>query len=393
MSSWKVKQDFLTANQLDLIRDCIHTGGLEATTIKVRELGRVGKSGARLLLCRLARGSPLVAKLHKREDKIKQEYRAMRNVRNLFARDIDTRFKAICRSGDGVLLYWHQGGVADEQIEDAKVLNEIVYEYDDDGAAFDVDDDTITHYFHKVFGRFASARAPRIVKRRDICFKIEYKDYIREPKARKILSSILGVDETSQGADVFGTPICNPLWFIGQPCFDMPYKVKKGPVHGDLHANNVIVDADGDVHLIDFAWAANSRHVLVDYVLMENSLRFLLFPHHVNPDLQLLADTLLLKFDGAKELAKVNWNCHLVDHYRRLGLILTEVRSQARPYLASQGDDGFLEYLATQFLILFGQVSYPDYNQLMGVRALGLIANELKNNNFGGPSSAVAFAS
>ena len=367
-----VKQDFLSRVQQRLILECIRAARVSATTVNVTELGRVGKSGARLLLCRI-HGSPLVVKIHN-EEKIKSEYQAMKQVWNFFAKDIQIRAQPPCHSGEGALLYWYQGG-----IKRARELNEMVY--DENGHRFRFDDDTIIDVFRKLWERCVAVR--KWARKRSVSLRIEYADYVREPKARKVLSSILGDDGNKQDVTFLGTSICNPLWLFGQQCFDVTYKGMRGPVHGDLHANNVIIDAEDDVHLIDFAWAAKNKHVLVDYVLMENSLRFLLFPQHVQPDKQLEADRLLLKCDGAQELASVTWDCCLVEHYRRLGRILHQLRTQARPYLASQAEDGFSEYLATQFLILFGQISYPDYNQHMAARALGLIASELREKDFG----------
>ena len=54
----------------------------------------------------------------------------------------------------------------------------------------------------------------------------------------------------------------------------------------------------------------------------------------------------------------------------------------------SRGLDLAAEYLAAQFLVLFGQMSYPDYNRFMGARALGLIAHKLKKANFGQSQSS-----
>ena len=372
--SCEVIQEFLSPSQEKLVTLCMEGAGIKKS-VGVKELGRVGKSGARLLLCQPGGGSPLVVKIDNKE-KIRREYRAMKEVRGYFARDIPLLVKPRFRSGDGALVYWHQGAVSQEQIRDAKQFDDMVYKCKPGTREFCEGDEVILGIFENVWKRCATARNKRNIRNEQVTLGDEYQDYMRLRKAKAILSSILSDEGRSEHVDVFGFTMCNPLWLLEQPCFKKPVRVKRGPVHGDLHANNVILDAvDNSVHFIDFAWAEKKKHVLVDYVLMENSLRFLLFPHYVNPERQLDADKLLLEPDGAQKLAEAKSDCYLGRHYQRLGLILSKIRTQARQYFQ---DLGFAEYLAAQFLILFGQVTYPDYNQVMAVRALGLIATELR---------------
>ena len=52
-----------------------------------------------------------------------------------------------------------------------------------------------------------------------------------------------------------------------------------GPVHGDLHAMNVNLDAALDVHLIDFG---NTRYTwrAIDFVILEAAIKFAAAPVH-----------------------------------------------------------------------------------------------------------------
>ncbi len=375
----KIKQGFLSSSQEELVEICMQRAKIRARSVEVKGLGRFGKSGAHLLLCQPGSGSPLVIKIHNKL-KIRTEYDAMQKVRDYFARDIPLLVKPPYRSGEGGLVYWHQGAVSPEQIKDAQQLDDMVYKCKSGKREFVENDEAILGIFSDIWKRCATARGKKNLRSQDVKLEEEYIHYMRLPRAQEVLSSILNADGHTENNDLFGFPMCNPLWLLERPCFKRLYKVNRGPVHGDLHANNVILDAvDNSVHFIDFAWAEKKKHVLVDYVLMENSLRFLLFPHHVNPSTQLEADKLLLGLDGAQDLAEVRWDCQLGNHYRRLGLILSKIRGEARKYL---GGDGFVEYLAAQFLILLGQITYSDYNQLMAVRALGLIATELRTKGF-----------
>lgn len=69
-------------------------------------------------------------------------------------------------------------------------------------------------------------------------------------------------------------------------------EVAIGPVHGDLHAQNVLVDRDGDLHLIDFGWTAE-RWRAIDFLMLECSLRFLVSPPHALLDDLLTIDAQL----------------------------------------------------------------------------------------------------
>lgn len=55
--------------------------------------------------------------------------------------------------------------------------------------------------------------------------------------------------------------------------FSSQISVEKGPVHGDLHAQNVIVDLSERISLIDFGWTA-VRWRAIDYLWLECSLKF-----------------------------------------------------------------------------------------------------------------------
>jgi len=59
----------------------------------------------------------------------------------------------------------------------------------------------------------------------------------------------------------------------------MPSDLAFGPVHGDLHAQNVLVDEAGELQLIDYGWTGE-RWRAVDFLMMECSLKFLVAPPH-----------------------------------------------------------------------------------------------------------------
>jgi serine/threonine protein kinase len=65
-----------------------------------------------------------------------------------------------------------------------------------------------------------------------------------------------------------------------------------GIVHGDLHSQNVIIDKSDKIHLIDFGWTG-IKWRLVDFLMMECSLKYLVSPPHSPMDGLLKIDQLL----------------------------------------------------------------------------------------------------
>lgn len=370
--TWKVEQAFLEASDVTLITKCLESAELTPTTVSVRELGRYGDSGARLLLCSLAGGRPYVVKIHRRA-KIKREHHALSGVRNYFT-DSDGPTRLTLDGSRGALLYLYRGAESTTHISNSPVLCDRVYQIQK------FSDRHIRQTFARIWERCANARG--IATRHQFIMQRDYTWYTRKQAAEPILTSVYGRHHQKVNFNFIGADITNPILFIDNRCFGEAREGWIGPVHGDLHANNVMLDKHGGVFLIDFAWACPSRHVLVDYVLMECSLRFLLFPHHVNLEEQLKVDTLLLKQDGASRLIRWASGSPLEHYYRRLGIMLNHIRTEATQFCVRGGDAGFLEYLAAQFLVLFGQMSYKTFNRHVGARVLGLIARKLERDNF-----------
>ncbi len=374
-----VRQMFLSPVEVTLIEQCfLSIGALADKTINVQELGRYGKSGARLLLCYPPSGLPFVVKIH-REAKIKVEADAIASVADCF-RDALPLAHPAYYDGLGALLYNHHGASTARKSGESRELRDLVYEYDPSKRAFKHPEEKLISALQRVW--YSCEVARDCAQPCSFNYLEEYDWYIRRDTASGPIASMLGRKREQPEFRFLGGEVVNPLDFINQPFFTSPRLGKVGPVHGDLHANNIIVGFDDSVHLIDFAWAAQKRHVLVDYALMENSLRFLLFPDFVDPSEQLEVDLVLLRPDGALDLAKWPESSRLAPYYRRLGALIRVIRDQAQAILGGNGEREFQEYLAAQFLILFGQMSYRDYNRLIALRFLGLLARRLSLQGF-----------
>lgn len=71
-----------------------------------------------------------------------------------------------------------------------------------------------------------------------------------------------------------------------------PLPMRIGPVHGDLHAQNVNVDRHEHLHLIDFASTSYSWRA-VDFIVMECALKFAVSPPNARLDDLLTIETLV----------------------------------------------------------------------------------------------------
>ena len=378
IDKWRISLNFLSKDEEKLIKKCAAGTRSHPTTLFISELGRVGKSGARLLLCYLGRKSiPFVIKIDKKE-KISKEYKAISRIWTYFKDAGTPSHEPAYVHGLGALLYWHRGGDTREQIEISKELRDIVFEMNDPS----ITDHFIEHVMKQVLSHLDAAQHAKKLRRFQM--REEYQPYLRGHKSATQLKALFGAQHNEDYFEFLGAQILNPLTYIKDHRLGNEVKGYFCPIHGDLHANNVIVDSNNGVHLIDFAWAHPHKHFLKDFVLMECSLRFMLFPRCVDLQEQLVVDNVLLKPEGALELAEWRSKSILAPYYRRLGTVLSVIRNQAMPSLNDASTGEFFEYLAAQFMVLYGLMRYDDYNRFTAVRALGLIAKKLSANNFGG---------
>ncbi len=177
---------------------------------------------------------------------------------------------------------------------------------------------------------------------------------------------------------LFGRPIVHPntaLWALKKRCLD----VTVGPVHGDLHPRNVIFAPKHDAphvldlktpHLIDFKWSRPNGPVLVDYVLMEVTLRFLWVPRCFDPAEAAAINWDLLDEKGVMRRRRCRYEPH-AKHVERLKVLIPVIRQYAKE--VTNKADWFTEYLCSSFLLLHGLLLYPDYDARSATHALGII--------------------
>jgi hypothetical protein len=355
--------------------------GRGTTDIDVRVLRRFGFSGSRLYIVTFGGGLPFVAKIAPR-DKYNEERNAVRAAGHFFKDGQNLSHKTTRGSGHGGLLYPHAVADTADHVTASKELRQVVFATREEGfrlpVQFSQPDADVAKILDGVFSLLATARSA--ATKATLHWSSEYAAYARRDFSDPAIRCILSQRAAEDSFSFLGAEIANPLRVIDQLQREDAKAATFTPIHGDLHPSNVMISDQGECHLVDFAKARKRSHCLKDYALMECSLRFMLFPHHVNLEEQLVVDELLLRRDGGEELEAYSEPSHLAPFYRRLGSSVATIRSAAAGLITSEWD--FHEYIATLFLILYGNMGFSVYNRVTATRALGLMGRELRRAGF-----------
>lgn len=148
----------------------------------------------------------------------------------------------------------------------------------------------------------------------------------------------------------FGKEWRNPVSVLAELRRAAPVEVSVGPLHGDLHPKNVVLDADGRVCIIDYGWAHRSGHVVKDFILLDLNYRAITAPARVPTAALLAAAQNLVPGDRVP--------CAEADLEERLDVI----RDGLWEFLLSHRlvSDWRNEYLVPMFLVAYGLIKYVD---------------------------------
>jgi hypothetical protein len=201
-------------------------------------------------------------------------------------------------------------------------------------------------------------------ERRRLKYSTAYDKYLRKlhTTKRAMVESIFGTDETTR---LLGKTWPNPLRVVDN-LVSMAFEGAAGPIHGDLHPKNVVLDRSGRPRIIDFGWALPRGHVVVDYVLMEVNLRAVTLSAQISHNDAIALAEMLEDGDPVPDAAKIV--------VARANLIRDILWTSAR--VSGISKDWMREYLVPQFLVAFGLLKFLDsaHNQhalLATVLALG----------------------
>jgi protein-tyrosine phosphatase/nicotinamidase-related amidase len=101
------------------------------------------------------------------------------------------------------------------------------------------------------------------------------------PSVRRKVEALVGDDAAGEEITIAGRPVWNVCAFYERALAELPRRpselTRMAWVHGDLNGANIILDAQGNVWLIDF-FHTGPGHVLKDLLKLENDLFYILTP-------------------------------------------------------------------------------------------------------------------
>ena len=321
-----------------------------------------------------------IVKLDKK-DKILSEHQACLNLTHCFSRDLaNLAVKIAIEPDEKIGAIWikniENGGA---QVGNVRELKEIAFDIES-SESLSCSNNGLANLYKRICTSAYSHAKSESVKIQE-----EYGNYLRLDTVpqrnrigtRDLLQAALGNQYNRELVSLYGVEVYNPLIMLDM-LLKLETKMMIGPIHGDMHTSNVVFDADYRPWLIDFAWGSNKGHILKDFVLMENSIRFMNFPKNIIHDSEIEIDRHLVYEDGYISAKCVKaYNDWVQNHTFQMLTLIGTVREYAK---ISMGTNWcFKEYLIAQFLVLLGSICHYDYNFRGSVRTLGLIANELKD--------------
>jgi hypothetical protein len=146
------------------------------------------------------------------------------------------------------------------------------------------------------------------------------------------------------------------------------FRTPETVVHGDLHSQNIVVDeGTGECWPIDFGWCHDGGSPLVDYVMLEVSLKFLALP--MRADLRsLLAIDHQLLLDPTPSLRIGN-----VPYSQEIGNVLQAVLA-VREQAMQQSHLEFEDYQRGLFLMTYAHSNHPGLNRPLVLASLQALA-------------------
>jgi hypothetical protein len=140
-----------------------------------------------------------------------------------------------------------------------------------------------------------------------------------------------------------------------------------GPSHGDLHSQNVLLDASGGIQLIDYGWTDEYWRA-VDFLMMECSLKFLVSPANAQLDDLLVMEQVLEPALTGHEIDTAPLEkCMLPQALEVVAQAVSAVRRCALDTAAVSGPSEYRPGLA---LMTAGHSTMPGLNQLFLLHSL-----------------------
>jgi hypothetical protein len=182
---------------------------------------------------------------------------------------------------------------------------------------------------------------------------MDYSPYLRLHKSwQSELTKALG---NSKFFTVFGLRTRNPLFLLKKVKDNLNDFNTVGwvsAVHGDFHPRNIIIGDITRAAIIDFGWAQPSFHTIVDFVLMEISIKFFYLPWSISRrELKIIENDLVMDFIPDQK----------IKDQRLAGAIkvIKAVRTHAYQYIDRSDDNWFInQYLFPLYLLTMGTFAF-----------------------------------
>jgi hypothetical protein len=369
MKKIKVIYNFLNEEETILIKKCLEKLNKSGDTIRIEPFRRYGFSGAKILLVRFTQkgGIPFILKIHDKES-IKRESIAIQEVKSYYIDTLNIQ-EPLFYSNYGVLIYNYFS--SDGKL-DSKTFEDVIYkEKVGEIKPLEIIDLLYSGNIKTAYSEY---------KKKKINWLRNYSWYLRNKKSIKTINIALNHKTTSESIELNGFKLFNPILFLKK--FNFNEEIHVAPIHGDLHANNIVISDTKAAHLIDFAWAHKKHHVLIDFTLMECSLRYALLPKY-------LCTELVYKLDRQLSIISKPIECHSCPLNNENGLnriylcqcckLVTSIRNHAKN--TYKNDDIFNKhYSFSLYIMLFGLIQYPQYLKDRCIINLGFLSNEIANH-------------
>ena len=184
---------------------------------------------------------------------------------------------------------------------------------------------------------------------RPLTYREEYSIYLRgldEPTA-SIPAALFGRESVTR---LFGEDWPNPTMIVRKVLDLGEFPGCCGPIHGDLHPKNVVIDKNLRVNVIDYGWARRSGHLIKDYVLMEANLRAITLSSHVDFGLlRSFAESFRPSAPSVSATGPIG--------FRQAAIRSCLWRQVEQHRLVSNWDR---EYVVPLFLVMFGLLKHMD---------------------------------
>lgn len=141
-------------------------------------------------------------------------------------------------------------------------------------------------------------------------------------------------------------------------------------VHGDLHCQNILVDENRVPWPIDFGWCHDNGSPLLDFVMLECSLKFLVIPHQACFSDLLSVERMLLEVaTGGGPLDTIPYATEIANVIRGIDCI--------RNIAINDFKISFSDYKKALFMLTWALKTHPGLNRPYMIGSLCLLSEQL----------------